>query len=168
MSQNSLVSIVRDLIECARMRVLQEDPTWSGRVCMNPYSTPTYDDCCNGQIQGTITRYYPFDTFPIDNDGLRPCDTGQLAADVTIGIYDCFSGMGPRGGPKSCEDLDSATDKVTVQAAAVWQGVLCCLQEMENVDYVFRSQAPLDNEQGGCIGTELTITIGIWSGCQCD
>ena len=167
MSQITLVSVVRDILDCAKIRILQEDPAWSGRVCMNPYSVPTYDDCCGGQLQGTITRYYPYQTFPIDNDGLDPCHAGQLAADVTIGVYDCFQGVANRGGSRSCEDLDIATNKVTLQAAAVWSGVLCCLSELD-IDWVFRSQAPIGNDQGGCIGSELTLTLGLMNGCQCD
>lgn len=166
MSQPVIVSVVRDLLECAKLRILQDDPAWSGRVCMNPYSAPTLDDCCDGQLQGTITRYYPYEQFPIDNDGLNPCHTGQMAADVTIGIYDCFTGMTGRGGARSCEDLDIATNRVTIQAAAVWAGVVCCLNELD-IDWVIRSQAPIGNDQGNCVGSELTLTLGLMSGCPC-
>lgn len=166
MSQLTIGSIVKDLLQCGKAELLKHDPAWSGRVCMNPYSTPTLDDCCGGQLQGTITRYYPYEVFPIDNDGLNPCHLGLMAADVTIGVYDCFQGLGNRGGARSCEDLEEAFDRVTVQGAAVWQGVLCCLNELE-IDWVYRSQAPIDNEQGSCIGTELILTLGVGSGCGC-
>jgi len=166
MSQLDVVNVMRDLLECARAEVQRQDNTWDGRLCMNPYSVPTRDDCCGGQIQGTIVRYFSFDTFPLDQITSTPCNAFGMAADVVISIYDCFTGMGQHGQPRDCVSLDNATDLVTVQAAAVWNGVLCCLNEMD-IDWLFRSQLILDNEQGGCIGSDLSLTLGVGFGCPC-
>jgi hypothetical protein len=161
-----ITDLVRSLLECARQELVELDPTWEGRVCMNPYSVPTRDDCCKGQLQGTIGRYYPSTAFPIEDFVAQPCQAGYFVADVTISILDCLVGMGHHGEALPCDKLDDAHDQMVQQAQAVWKGVTCCLMATD-VEWVFRSQTPLDNEQGGCMGTDLAITVGIPVGCPC-
>lgn len=165
--QLAVVDLTRELLECARVALVEDDPGWNGRICMSPYSVPTRDECCGGALQGTIERYFPSSVFPQDEFELQPCNAGLLAADIVISVADCFVGMGPRGGARSCAELDDATDRITVQSAVVWSAVLCCLQPKPDVEWMFRSQTPFDNEQGGCIGSDLRITVGVTTGCGC-
>jgi hypothetical protein len=133
---------------------------------MNPYSIPTRDDCCEGQLQGTIARWYPSSAFPLEDFTTNPCNAGYFVADVIISVVACLVGMGHRGDPLSCDQLDEAHDQMVTEAQAVWRGITCCLLETD-VEWIFRNQTPLDNEQGGCMGTDLLFTIGIPAGCPC-
>lgn len=161
-----ITDTVRSLLECARVELVLQNPAWEGRVCMNPYSVPTRDDCCDGQLQGTIERWFPSSEFPLEDFTVPPCNAGYLAADVVVSVLSCFIGMEDHGDARSCEALDEAHDVMVKEAQAVWKGITCCLLNTD-IEWIFRSQIPIDNQQGGCMGSDLAFTIGIPMGCLC-
>lgn len=97
--------------------------------------------------------------FPEAVAGPIRCDMGLLAAEFTVGIYRCAPTMDDQGEPPTPEDLAEALTIQLQDRAMLFRVVRCALNEAD-YPYVLGTWEPLD-PQGGCMGSQMTVTVAI-------
>ena len=142
------------------------------RVAVTP-GPPTWDGCDCGLLTVHASRLYTSTTFPADAGGetsQRRCGNPYLAVDVTVSIVRCAPTFGVNSAPPTVEKEIEAARVLWDDAAAVLSGVACCLQTLYDArtihEYVVRQQVVIGPE-GGCVGTDTSLTVGFVNGCMC-
>lgn len=142
------------------------------RVCVVPGSI-AWDECPCGQLAIAVTRTYPSAQFPreLGGDGLTDqtqCGWPYMIADLTVQAVRCAPSPNERGEPPSCDALAYSSQIVLADAHAVMAGIRCKLADLESdrtiEDYVIRPTTFI-GPQGGCVGSELGLTVGVNYGC---
>jgi hypothetical protein len=128
---------------------------------------PAHDDCCDGQLVVWFERIYPSAAFP--DEDLRPvvCAGAQTAIVVNVEVVRCAPTYDANGNPPSSAALLASARETNVDARAIWTSVLCCLRlRKDEWSAIVNQQAPI-GPQGGCVGSRLTVTVGVLDGCEC-
>lgn len=137
----------------------------------NSYVTvgvPSHDNCCDGQLTASIMRIYPSSLFPEEDYRKAPCGPAFVAVHIDIEIVRCAPMIDGQGHFPSIQEIDGSSRQVYIESQAVWRGVECCLSA--NADKwasTIREQAFITPE-GGCVGSRLTVIVGLTNGCDCE
>jgi hypothetical protein len=110
-------------------------------------------------------RIYRSVEFPNESNGPEYCDKGDLTLDLVAVLVRCVPVVTDRGQAPSGADLNAAYTSILEDAAIVWNAIDCAdlpLDSMRaNLSQTFVGA------QGGCIGVETRVTIGlsqkVWS-----
>ncbi|HLL36190.1 MAG TPA: hypothetical protein VK545_20435 [Streptomyces sp.] len=150
------------------------------RSCVVP-GTPAWDSCddpCGGgpgggQLTVNLARLYPSGTFPQEDRtvlGARGCTPPvTTAAEFVITLLRCAPGPDDHGCPPTCEELETAARIVHIDAAAVYNGLMCCLPHTagrRGRRFVMGAQRTVGPE-GGCVGVEQRVTVALSSCAPC-
>lgn len=125
-----------------------------------------WDDCC-GSLIVAPERVFFAETFPIEDTTEVICDEGYLAVQFVVILLRCLPNMDSRGNPPSAASLTAAYNALMGDAAIVMNAVAGPLpsQDWERT----RPAQSFVGAEGGCIGVETRITIGIpqteWAIC---
>lgn len=124
-----------------------------------------WDDCC-GMLVVAPERVYRSQTFPAEATDEEICFGGYIAVDYVVLVVRCVPTVTDQGRAPSVSSLQAAYDSILEDAAVIYNAVTGDLP-----DYWVRSSVAQTfvGAQGGCIGVETRLTIGIeqgrWSIC---
>ena len=162
---SELYAAANDLLLCAAAAL---KPTELGvppsmRVSLTP-GTPADDDCCAGQLAVYVISMYPSNIFPTQDISTANCGAPYTAVVFGVRITRCGPSPDTGGELPSPAELQVAARGIYEDAWAVWTGVRCCLQDWQRLltprEGVLGIHAFFE-PQGGCIGSELQVTVGI-------
>lgn len=127
-----------------------------------------WDECDCGLLAVGLGQQYLTEAFPAPiADTNAGCRGGLLAADLVVQIIRCAPNPPEGQLAPSCAALDASAREVLADAWQVLDTVPCTLEEMKDaleiVDYLPRAQ-PFRGSQGGCVGSELTVTVAVHRG----
>jgi len=171
---STFIDVLRALLECARVELAATaagapDTT---RVCAVPGAL-AWDECQCGQLSGTITRIYRSSQFPAGAQLVstaRGCGPPYVVADMAITILRCAPTVDSGSRGPTCDQLEDAARTWFADAFAVRHGVMCCAEDMKVANtvaaFALGSQHALGPE-GGCVGSELAVSVGMWDRTCC-
>jgi hypothetical protein len=153
------------ILECSKS-ALEEDCGYApDRACVIVGPIP-WDDCCAGQLYVTVDRVYGSLTFPDEALVPNTCVVPFTAVDFTVQLMQCAVTPSDDGDPPTCKELAASAKSVYSNARALWKGVQCCLfEQRDTYEHVMRNQIFIGD--GACIGSQLSVTVGINDGCVC-
>jgi hypothetical protein len=132
-----------------------------------------WDVCdCDGQLAVSVVQTWLAPSFPAPVGGslLPPCELPYRVADVQVHLIRCAANPDDTGVP-SAADLDWSGRQVIQDAWTVTAGVQCSLADMQAADDIAeylvgasRSAGP----QGGCVGSTLSLQVGLNNVCPCE
>lgn len=141
------------------------------RSCVVPGAV-AWDACECGQLSVSVIQSWPAVAFPGDpqtgSATLSACQAPYLVADLLVQVARCAPN--PDGsGSVSCPALERGALIVAEDGAAIREACFCGLQFLKDRDddFIVRGQITVGPE-GGCMGVEQRVTIGILVGCQAD
>ncbi|MFG2404282.1 hypothetical protein ACGFR8_08060 [Streptomyces brevispora] len=148
------------------------------RTCVVP-GTPAWDDCVDpcsgddgagGQLTVNYARIYGTSRFPqedLEVRGLRGCQpAATTAAEMVITLLRCAPTVNENGCPPTCEELSAAARVTHVDAATVYNALMCCLPKTagrRGRRFVMGQQKVI-GPQGGCVGIEQRVIVAL-PGC---
>lgn len=148
------------------------------RACVVP-GAPAWDSCedpCDGsgepggQLTVHVARIYPSAEFPEPDRrvlGLRGCTPPPTTAvELVVTLLRCAPGPDEHGCPPSCEELAEAARTVHVDAATIYNAIMCCLPGTggrRGRRFVAGEQR-IVGPQGGCVGVEQRVVVAL-PGC---
>ncbi|MFJ5814957.1 hypothetical protein [Streptomyces sp. NPDC093108] len=158
-----------------RACVVPGPPAWDG--CNDPCST----DGAGGQLTVHVARTYATAAFPMDDRGQsgrvlfggRNCQPpAATAVELVVTLLRCAPMMDERGCPPSCEEMAAAARTVHVDAATIYNALVCCLPETgtrrRGPVFMLGDQRVLE-PAGGCMGVEQRVTVALRNcGCPTD
>lgn len=164
-------SAVSTILECARSGLEATSNQAPKRVYVS-MGEPAHDDCCDGQLVAWWSRQYPSAAFPDADVRNALCGWAQTAVEVNVEIVRCSPGVNPNTGEAPSVEVLAEVARVNyVDARAVWTSVLCCLTEHirppSRWSAIVAGQVPV-GPSGGCVGSRMTVVIGLADGCACD
>lgn len=131
-----------------------------------------WDDCC-GQLVVAIERVYrTVEPFPSEATSDVRCAGLLIAVDVVVELLRCLPVLDDSGNAPTPEALDAAYEPIYRDSALVWNALASAdlLGDDGYGDPVW-DRANLNQTwiapQGGCIGTETRVTLGIPSDVWC-
>lgn len=162
----TVYGVAADLLECARAELAGTAAGAPERRCVVPGGAASFEDCCAGQLTVHARRTFASSSFPNEDRAVQPCFAGLVAVEYVVTILRCApTGKGPK--PPTCEQLDASARTTMADAAAVRRGVACCLHENRQKVVAVLGAQPFVAPQGGCVGSELSVTVGLFDGCPC-
>jgi hypothetical protein len=88
---------------------------------------------------------------------MSQCGPAYRVVTYVVTILRCIP-AGDENGPPTCAQLDAAAQIQLDDAAAVWNGVICCFDEDEH-EFTVLGQTMV-GPAGFCGGSALTIAVG--------
>ncbi|MFD0208945.1 hypothetical protein ACFVH9_07395 [Streptomyces hirsutus] len=168
---------------CAELAVtaarVEGQPGCPCMECVVP-GTPAWDNCdggCEntktpGQLTVNFSGMVPTSNFPQETRdvlGGKNCLPVKTAAEYAITLLRCAPTFSGDGCPPTCEEQSAAARILAVDAAAVWNALLCCFpstsQARRGQTFVIGRQRIVGPE-GGCVGIEQRVTVALPS-CPC-
>ena len=155
------------LLECVKLGLTEacDGPPARTHVVIGP---PAFDDCCDGQLTINLTRAFPSSTFPNEDVPVNSvCSAAYTALEYEIVLVRCMPDVTDVRDPVKV--LRTAAEKNYREARIIRQATLCCMKtmyEMHNIEVFDRGQTFIGPE-GGCIGSQMSLTLGINDGCGC-
>jgi hypothetical protein len=122
-----------------------------------------WDSCCGLLVVGP-ERVYRSASFPIEGSTDDECETGMLVVDIVVLLLRCVPTLDDRGQAPPANKLWAAHRKVLNDGAIIWNVVTGELPEgwdRARVDQTFVGA------QGGCIGVETRLSIGLAQDAWC-
>jgi hypothetical protein len=169
-SDDLIFAAAESLLDCVRV-ALDATPDQAPSRAYVSMGEPAWDDCCSGPQAGQLvvwwSRVYESSDFPDADDRPVVCQSGFTAVEFQVEVVRCAPGGDENGNPPTADVLHASAAQANVDARAVWRGVQCCRQE-HRYDWssIIAGQVPT-GPQGGCVGSRLTLTIGLIDGCGC-
>jgi len=175
MVSDEVMPLVERLLGCL---CTQLAGTLAGEACVccpYPGAVAPMDFCCQCEVDGrtaegqawvTVARIYPTTgSFPTQQRGpVTACSMQMWAADLTMGVYRCAAGPDARGNPPGCNQVSGDLAKVLSDAAAMRSAALCCFASDEVSDVAVGEWMPV-GPTGGCVGGQMTVTVGFVECC---
>ncbi|MTE20273.1 hypothetical protein F0L17_14375 [Streptomyces sp. TRM43335] len=148
-----------------RVCVVPGQPAWDG--CEDPCS----GDEVGGQLSVHVARIYPSTSFPVEDQqvrDLRECVPPPVTAvELVVTLLRCAPYPSEEGCPPSCEEQAAAARTLHIDAATVFNALLCCLPYTgggrRGRRFVLGQQRTIGPE-GGCVGIEQRVTVAL-PGC---
>lgn len=134
-----------------------------------------WDACACGQLAIGITRQFLSEVFPSDGPtittaSMSPCTLPYRVADMSIGVARCAPNPNERG-EVSWPALDTAAQATMSDAYHILTGAQCSLNTLANNnvidDYAIRAQDVI-GPLGGCVGSELRVSVSFINSCPCE
>lgn len=139
-----------------------------GRMYVATGPVVVWDDCCPGQLTVGHDRIYRSLTFPLEatgGSGVEACFTGDIVLPVVITLLRCVPVLDAQGRPPTSEKLAAAHQRVMDDAAVVWNA-LATGAPVDGWETSSLAQTPVTGE-GGCVGNEWRLFVGVDQGTWC-
>lgn len=162
---------------CAMVLAVVEDALRSCGIEVGSTNIATgaiiVDDCCPGLLTVAPERVFrTTDPFPTEAFDDGQCDGRPIAVDLVVRVDRCTPTIGDDGAPPSFDDQAASTREVLTDAAVIWNALASVLLlgddghggtllERANLNQIFTPP------QGGCIGTETRVTLGVPADLWC-
>lgn len=137
------------------------------RVCLLVPGAIAADECDCGQLALTIVRKYGSDNFPVEanrDESIPGCPPPILCAVVTISLLRCVPNPDDEGNAPSCDALQAAAATQDVDDATIRAALYCrlaALAQAETIVGYMVGATTATGPDGGCGGSDTTITIGV-------
>ena len=126
----------------------------------------SWDDCC-GMLVVAPERIFRTASFPIEGPDANGCFDGFIAIETLTLLLRCVPVFQDNGEPPTVAELEAAYSLLLNDAATIWNA----LESYSTWDSALLSQSFLGAE-GGCIGVETRLTIGVeyetWCPCPAE
>lgn len=116
-----------------------------------------WDDCC-GMLVAAPERDYRTAQFPLEGPDPLGCYDGLIAVDVVVLCVRCVPVLDDKGRSPTAAALDEAYRGVLEDAAVVWNAMVTGLPDEWSTSGLSQTWV---GAEGGCVGTETRITIGV-------
>lgn len=114
-----------------------------------------WDNCC-GLLVTAPERVYRTGSFPTEGPDPNGCFDGLIAVNVVVLLLRCVPVLNDKGAPPTPAELNAAYGEVLIDAAIIWN----TLESFVGYETANLSQTFVGAE-GGCIGVETRITVGV-------
>lgn len=141
-------------------------------------------DCSCSDLTVALKSTYTSSSFPTPSAttaasfGSGRCGEPIIAITMTITMLRCVTGADNAGRMPSCATLTADALTAVEDAAAIRDGVICCLSEMlREKDPVTHTSTIVGfttgaqtwvGPQGSCMGSAMDVTLGILNRCPCE
>lgn len=127
----------------------------------------TWDDCCPGMVRVGLVRQYASSLFPDPTLRPDPCNIFTRATDIRALILRCEPTINADAEFPTCDALTRGAMIGAQDADALWRAAQCCFGKVDSMfPYVVRDVSPTPS-RGGCVGTQMTITVELGGTCEC-
>lgn len=122
----------------------------------------SWDECCEGMLWVNVERTYRSETFPIEDNNWKPCESNPLAVILGVGVLRCTPGMDDRGNLPdpvltSAASLELIDDAELVRRCLIISG---CDDEGFNADRgTLIAGTTFLADDGQCIGFEVRLLV---------
>ena len=117
-----------------------------------------WDNCC-GQLVVAPERVYRTARFPLEGPDENGCFDGLIALDLVVLLLRCVPVIEDDGSVPDDLELSAAYTGILADAAVIWD-VLASTQLPEWWERANENQVYVGAE-GGCIGVETRVTVGV-------
>ena len=151
-----------DVCEVMRLRVLAALVAAGSDLVSTTYTAigdVPWDDPC-GQLTVAPVRVYRSSIFPQEDADQERCEQGEICVALSVLLIRCEPSLGDTGAVPTAAAMAAADRKILADAATVWNSVSASFDPLWEWERASVAQTPLTGE-GGAIGMETTITIGI-------
>lgn len=170
---DTMFTIATSILECVneRITVIGGLPEFE-RVCVVPGEL-AWDACDCGQLTIQNPTQFSSNIFPspIPGGDQTQCGAPVLASTFTVTALRCSPGPDRSGHPPTCSQLQNAAELLYKDKYYMRAAVICCLSEMQQANVLEMYTVGAVNEvgpRGGCVGAEMSFTIGVIAGCACE
>lgn len=173
-------TVAETLLQCANDALADTIGGQPDRACVIAGAL-AWECICGGELTVAITNNYTSSNFPTPSASTATsfksrCGEPIIVYNMTITMLRCVPLGDDQGNPPSCEALTAYALATVQDAAAIRDGILCCLADLvrskdshgtpmitgftaQNQDFV--------GPAGACGGSSMAIQIGLLSYCQC-
>lgn len=133
-------------------------------ACSTPVTTKfvaaglvAWDDCC-GMLVVAPERVYQTAVFPLEGPDANGCFDGLVAVTLVTLVMRCVPVLDDRGNPPTAQAMSDAYGELLRDAAVVWNELASAWPdgwESTGLNQTFVGA------EGGCIGVETRITLGL-------
>lgn len=159
------------LLDCVCAKLALTPSGCPDRRCLVPGIEPSVENCCDGKNGGQLTvniiRTYPSRNFPVPNIAAVNCDDPWSVTTYGIQVWRCVT-AGDIHHPPNCSALDDTALKTWTDMEAMRQGVACCLRDRSSKESVIGIGYEWNlgdhttlGPEGGCVGSNLLVQVGI-------
>lgn len=140
------------------------------RKCLLVPGQIVWDDCQCGQLAQTITSVFPSNSFPAPATDQRTtaCGPYMMVATVIVSMTRCTTVLAEGADPPRCVTLMDEAVKLERDRYAMYHAAACALKSLRDVYQILEfavGTATSVGPEGGCVGVELTYSIGIATDC---
>lgn len=170
---DTFFDIATTILECVRARIVDEagSPDFD-RVCVVPGEV-AWDACDCGQLTINNPTQFSSNVFPspITGGDQTQCGAPLIASTFTITALRCSPSNDRNGHPPKCSALANAAKQLYSDKFYMRAATLCCLASLQMTNVL--EQYTVGNiievgPRGGCVGAELSFTVGVINGCLCE
>lgn len=162
--------LLSNILACAYAGIDHDAPLDINRQCVVPGEI-VWDNCQCGQLVIAESRRFPSNAFPLEQvDHTAECGAAWLVLDAKLNLTRCAPAIDVNGNPPKCVDLTASAKQLSKDMTDIRQAVECCLDGMYNANQIIAYELgaqEIVGPEGGCVGSELTIFIGVPNGCGC-
>lgn len=145
-----LLCLVRDALVAANSAPISHAYVGAGVIA--------WDDCCGTLVVAPETVYRS-ESFPTENTTEDFCWGGEIALSLVVLLVRCVPVVDDRGRAPTSAELDDAYKALLVDAATVWDAIVCA--ELPDEWERASVRQTFVGAEGGCIGVETRLTLGI-------
>lgn len=157
--------VMQTLLGCANQALIDcGRPV--GRAFLAPGSQVAWDDCCDGQLWVRMINVFPSGRpFPAV-DSVQPCGIAVLAVQLAVGVVRCAAVVDDNGNAPTPEELTADTLAQSADASILLSAIQCCDLPTTTDKLIRVGTWTPSGPQGGCVGGEWTLTLGVGN-CGC-
>lgn len=169
----TLFNLAGDVLECVRERIVDIAglPSFD-RVCVVPGEI-AWDACDCGQLTINNPSQFSSNNFPapIPGGDQTQCGAPVIASTFTITALRCSPSPDKNGHPPTCAALSNAAELLYQDKYYMRAAVICCLANLQRTHVLEMYTVGSITEvgpRGGCVGAELSFTVGLINDCPCE
>jgi hypothetical protein len=147
---NWLLCLANNALVAANRDPIQRSLVAAGEIA--------WDNCC-GMLVAAPERVFRSISFPSEFTTMEYCDTGHIAHQLVLLLVRCTPAPDARGNAPAEATLDAAYRSFLEDAAVVWNAIECA--DMPDEWQRASLSQTFVGAQGGCIGVETRVTIGV-------
>ena len=136
------------------------------RSCLVPGEI-AWDGCTCGALYVGHGMLYLSDRFPEQRGVVdSPCDSPYEVQEIIFALMRCAPSPSGQSIEVPCTELDTSALLVRVDAQELLNAVsheLCAMVDVDIENYIIDTQM-IKGPQGGCVGTELRVRVGLMRG----
>lgn len=169
----SFFTIATTVLECVRERI-EDVANLPGfdRVCVVPGEV-AWDACDCGQLTINNPSQFSSNSFPspILGGDQTQCGAPLIASTFTVTALRCAPSSSKNGHPPTCAALSDAAELLYQDKYYMRAAIICCLAELQRTHVLEQYTVGTVTEvgpRGGCVGAEMSFTVGLINDCPCE
>lgn len=164
-SRDLFTPVMSAVLDCCHQGLIDCDRD-VGRAFLAAGAEVAHDNCCDGQLWVRLVDAFPSGRpFP-SPDTSQPCGITILAARLLVGIVRCAATVDDNGTAPDPAELTAEATGMNRDASILLSAIQCCALPGLSAQAVRIIRWTPTGPQGGCVGGEWEIIIGI-DDCGC-